>query len=97
MDLDPEQLPGGEKFKRDHSPEVNPYYRLALTLVCLVAVGFLIVGGMNLAVYYFKSRHDHTDLKIWRCVYLSIPLVIGLVMLVKSTALAHRLEQLFED
>lgn len=97
MDLDPEKLLGGKKGERDRGPEVNPYYRLALTLVCLVAVGFLIVGGLNLAVYWFKSRHDHTDLKIGRCLYLSIPLVIGMLILVKSSALAHRLEQLFED
>jgi|SRR5581483_666536 len=97
MDPDLEQLSGGKKNRRDRGPEVNPYYRLALMLVCLVAVGFLIVGGMNVAAYWFKCRHDHVSLKVWRCLYLSIPLVIGLVLLVKSTALARRLEQLLED
>jgi hypothetical protein len=97
MDLDPDQLLNRKKSRRDRGPEVNPYYRLALTLVCLVAAGFVIVGGMNLAVYWFKCRHDHSDLKIGHCLYLSIPLVIGLLMLVRSPALARRLEQLFED
>ncbi len=97
MDPDLERLSSGPRSKRERGPEQNPYYRLALTIICLVAAGGIIVSGMNVVAYCFKCRHDHADIKIGRCLYLSIPFVIGLVMLIRCTALARRLEQMLED
>jgi hypothetical protein len=34
---------------------------------------------------------------VWHCVYLSIPLVIGLVILLKTSALARRIEDWLEE
>ena len=70
---------------------------MATTVVRLVAAGFLVVGVMNLALYWFKSRHDHAPMNPWRCLYLSIPLVIGLGILVKSSALARWVDQFMDD
>jgi hypothetical protein len=70
---------------------------MAITVVRLVAGGFLLVGAMNLALYWFKSRHDHAQMNLWRCLYLSIPLVIGLVILVKSSALARWVDQFMDE
>lgn len=97
MDPDFGQNPAEKRIQRDKGPEENPYYRLAMTLICLVAAGCVIVGGMNLIAYFLKCRHDHVALKVGRCIFLSIPVLIGLAMLIRSSALARRLEQMFED
>ncbi len=73
------------------------YNRIAITVVRLVAAGFLVVGVLDLALYWFKSHHDHTDMNLWRCVYLSIPLVIGVGILVKSSALARMVDQWLDE
>ena len=76
---------------------MNPYGRIALTVVRLIASGFLLVGAMDLGLYWFKSRHDHTAINPWRILSLSIPLVIGLALLVRSSALARRIEQWLDE
>ena len=86
-----------ENFPEKKVPENDPYNRMALTVVRLVAAGFLIVGVMNLGLYWFKSHHDHTEMNVWRCAYLSIPLVIGVGILVKSSALARWVEQFMDE
>lgn len=86
-----------EKFPERKGPENDPYNRMAVTVVRLVAAGFLIVGAMNLGLYWFKSHHDHTEMNILRCAWLSIPLVIGLVILIKSSALARWVDQFMDE
>jgi hypothetical protein len=76
---------------------MNPYYRLSLMLFRLVAAGFALVSLLNLALYWVKSRHDGTPITPGHCAWLSIPLVIGVVILVKSSSLAHRLAQYLDD
>ena len=76
---------------------MNLYNRIAITIVRIVAASFLLVGFMNLGLYWFKSRHDQTEMSVWHCVYLSIPLVIGVAILVKSSALANWVDQYLDD
>lgn len=66
-------------------------------VVYLVAGGFLLVGGMNVGLYLFQSHHDQTKVSLGRCLYLSIPLVIGLVILIRSSALAQRIDEWLEE
>jgi hypothetical protein len=66
-------------------------------VIYLVAGGFLLVGVLNLGVYLFKNHHDHTSASIWRCLYLSIPLVIGAAILIKSPALAERIDEWLDE
>ncbi|HEX3800668.1 MAG TPA: hypothetical protein VH413_18385 [Verrucomicrobiae bacterium] len=73
------------------------YNRIAITIVRLVAAGFLVVGVLDLALYWFKSHHDQTPMSVGRCVYLSIPLVIGVAILVKSSALARMVDQYLDE
>lgn len=73
------------------------YKRIATSIVRLVAVGFLIVGVLNLALEWFKARHDHTHINGWRFLYLSIPLWIGLVILFKSGALAKWVDEYLDQ
>ena len=71
--------------------------RKTRAVVYLVAGGFLLVGGMNVGLYWFKCHHDQTPVSIGRCLYLSIPLVIGLVILIRSSALAQRIDEWLEE
>lgn len=73
------------------------YNRIAITIVRLVAGGFLLVGVMNLGLYWFKSHHDNTEMSVWRCLYLSIPLVIGIAILVKSSTLAQWIDEYLDE
>jgi len=76
---------------------MSVYDRMAITVVRLVAAGFLLVGCLNLALYWFKSRHNQTEMGVGRCLYLSIPLVIGVAILVKSAALARWVDQYLDE
>jgi hypothetical protein len=76
---------------------MNPYYRIVIMVCRLVAAGFILVTVLNWAAYWIKSRNDHTPLSTGYCVYLSIPLVIGVVLLVKSPALARRAAEYLDD
>ena len=71
--------------------------RKTKTVVYMVAGGFLVVGAMNVGLYLFQSHHDQTKVSIGRCLYLSIPLVIGLVILIRSSALAQRIDEWLEE
>jgi hypothetical protein len=70
---------------------------MAITIVRIVAAGFLLVGCMNIGLYWFKSHHDNTEMNAWRCLYLSIPFVIGVAILVKSSALARWVDQYLDE
>lgn len=93
-----------EKLLKNKSADVDngdndadAFSRKARTLIYLVAAGFLIVGALNIAAYLLKCRHDQVAVNLWRCLYLSIPLVVGLVILIKSSALARRIEEWLEE
>jgi hypothetical protein len=76
---------------------MNPYRRAALLLIRLVASGFILVGLMNLAFYLLKPFLDKTEVQVTRCLLWGIPVVIGLVILIKSPAIASRLTQDFDE
>lgn len=69
----------------------------ARMVVRLVAGGFILVGFMDLLLYWAKCRHDQTSMNVWQCVYLSIPLVMGVLILLKTPALAQRIEDWLEQ
>ncbi len=76
---------------------MSPYSRISITVVRLVACGFLIVGVLNLGLEWFKVRHTHAEWNVLRCLWLSIPLVIGVAMLIKSSALAEWVDQYLDE
>jgi hypothetical protein len=75
----------------------DAYSKKARALVRLVAGGFMLVGALDVGLYWFKCQHDQTQPSIWHCVYLSIPLVMGVVILLKTPALARRIEDWLEE
>jgi hypothetical protein len=60
--------------------------RKSKTIVRIVAGGFLLVGVLNLLAYLLKARQAGTGISLLRCLWLSIPLVVGLLILIKTSA-----------
>jgi hypothetical protein len=86
---------GAETSNGNHGDDASS--KKARALVRLVAGGFMLVGVMDVGLYWFKCQHEQTTPNMWRCVYLSIPLVIGVVILLKTSALARRIEDWLEE
>jgi hypothetical protein len=76
---------------------MNPYYRICLAVIRLVAACCIIVTVLNFALYYVKSRHNGTPMRAGHTISVSIPLVIGVVILIKSPAWARRLADYLDD
>jgi hypothetical protein len=89
----PEDGPG----KSNGNDGEDTYSKKARTLVRLVAGGFMLVGALDVGLYWYDCQKHHTTPNLWRCVYLSIPLVIGLIILLKTSALARRIEDWLEE
>jgi hypothetical protein len=75
----------------------DDYSTKAKMVVRLVAGGFIVVGFMDLGLYWWQSNHNQKTPELWHCVYLSIPLVIGAAILIKTPALARRIEDWLEE
>jgi hypothetical protein len=95
-DKDPLMPEGGDGSPDGGRPGDN-YSGKAKMVVRLVAGGFILVGALDVILYWAKCKHDQTTPEIWRCVYLSIPLVIGVAILIKTPALAQRIEDWLEE
>jgi hypothetical protein len=63
--------------------------RGALMLVRFVAITLMGWTLADLALYWVICQHNHVDMKITVCVVKSLPLLAGLVVLVKARALAE--------
>ena len=92
MDLEPREddVPAGDEGEDSDS-------RRAKILIFVVAAGFLVVGGMGLAAYWLKCRRLHEDISIGHCLSLSIPLVIGVAILIMSSALARAIDEYLDE
>ena len=70
-------------------------------LIRLVAFGLMVVSAMNLWLYWLKVSHSREPLDklavAWRCFYLSVPIVVGLALAIKASAIAARLTEHFEE
>ena len=73
------------------------YNRMAITIVRIVAAGFFVVGLLELAADLFKSWHNHESVSLWSWLGAGIPLVIGVAILVKSSALARRVDEYLDE
>ncbi len=66
-------------------------------LVRFIAAALLGWTVVEVALYWVVSQHNRTAMAIFPCVMKSIPAVIGLVILVKSRALAAWLSSLLDE
>ncbi len=76
---------------------MNPYYRLCVMVIRVIASACLLFSVLDLLLYWVKSRQESTAMTIGHGLYLSIPLVAGLVLLVKSSAWARQLADYIDD
>lgn len=67
--------------------------RKAKWLIRLIAAGCFLIGGMDLGLYLVQSQRNHSAVNLLRCLWLSIPLVAGVMLLVKTRALADWIEE----
>lgn len=79
------------------STQVNPYFKAALFLIRLVAAGFAIFG-ITLLCVDVVSMLSHKPISGPGTLALKlVPLLIGLVLFLKSYSLAKRLTRDFEE
>jgi hypothetical protein len=98
MRPDEEQpLPEGDEGLSAGGRGEDDFAGKARKVVRLIAGGFMLVGSLDLFLYWLKCHHDHAPPGIWRCVYLSIPLVIGVAILIKTPALAQYIQDWLEQ
>lgn len=71
--------------------------RKARMLVWLVAGCLFLVGGLDVALYLIQSRQNHSGVNLLHCLWLSIPLVAGACLLIKSSALADWIDTWLEQ
>ena len=63
--------------------------RGALMLVRFIALSLMGVTLVNLVLYWVVSQHNQTKMTIFPCVLKSIPAALGIVVLIKSRAIAE--------
>ena len=76
---------------------MNPYKKAALLLVRLVASGLMLFGLITLGLYLMKSFLDKSGVPTGRCLLSGIATALGLAILIKSSAIASRLTQDFDE
>lgn len=77
---------------------MSPYRRAALLLIRLVAFGFILFSILQMGAYFLMVRTDKTPEDSLVMISLkTIPLLIGLAVLIKSSAIAKKLTEDFEE
>ena len=75
---------------------MNPYYRAIVFVIRLVAFGFILVGAIQLASAAFFVV-GNADLPVGKMVLYSIPILLGIVLLMRSGAVAEWISEMLED
>jgi hypothetical protein len=78
---------------------MSPYRRAALFLIRLIATGFILFPLLEVAAYLaaFLNTGKRTDITFRTILWPAISLLVGVVILIKSSSLAKRLTRDFED
>lgn len=76
---------------------MNPYTKAVLFIIRLVAFGFILFGALPLGADYFARRQPKpTGSAFW--LFLEIfSLLLGFVLLFKSSAIAKKLTEDFDE
>ena len=65
-------------------------------LVRLIAVAFIGWTAVELALYWLVCDHKHVPMKVIPVTTKSLPLAIGLILLIKSKAVAQWISDKFD-
>jgi hypothetical protein len=63
--------------------------RGALMLVRFIAAALIGWTVVELMLYYVVTSHNHTRMELVPCALRSIPLILGLTVLIKSRSIAE--------
>jgi len=66
-------------------------------LVRVTAAALIALTVMQLALFFVDSRFHDRPLPVLQCVFWTIPLVIGAVLLVKSKSIANWISDRFDQ
>jgi hypothetical protein len=77
---------------------MNPYTKAARFLIRMVAFGFILFGVLLLSSYVFYfAGHKKPDEGVLWMILKSLPVIFGLVLLLKSHAIARKLTEDFDE
>ena len=65
--------------------------RAVRTVICLIAAGFIVVGGMNVGLEYVRHRLQDTEVSSWRICLGLVGVTLGLALFVTSRSLAEKM------
>jgi hypothetical protein len=71
--------------------------RGALMLVRFIAATLIGWAVVELGLYFMICQHDQTSMKMIPCLLKSLPLLAGVIMLIKARALAEWIDSLLDD
>jgi hypothetical protein len=71
--------------------------RGALILVYFSAAAMLTVGALDLVLYLVEQHQHHLSPGMVHSVFLSLPIVLGLVILVRAKAIAEWISNKFDE
>lgn len=75
---------------------MNPYRKAASFVLRLVAFAFILFGILPLGADYLVSRQTKPNITLW--LFLEIlSVLLGIVLLIKSGAIAKKLTEDFEE
>ena len=76
---------------------MNPYRKGATLVLRLLALGIVVVGGLNVLLEFTRQRLGKGDVSTVRCVLYGLLCLAGFVLLFLSGALAKRLTEDFDE
>ncbi len=76
---------------------MNPYTKAASFVIRLIAFGFILFGALPLGANYFAHRQHKPSAGIFWIALEILSLLLGLVLLFKSGALAKKLTEDLEE
>ncbi len=76
---------------------MSPLTRAVRDALRLVAGGLVVIGLLGLGLELTKYELKRTDLDFLNCFLWALPILLGVVLAIKSTAIARRLTNDFDD
>ena len=71
--------------------------RGALMLVRFIAAALIGWTIVELVLYWAVSDHNHTAMQALPCILKSVPLLLGITVLIKAKALAEWISNILDD
>jgi divalent metal cation (Fe/Co/Zn/Cd) transporter len=67
------------------------------TLICLIASGLVVFGGMEIGLEYLRHRFRQGEISLWHYVIGAILVMLGIFLFLTSSRLAEQLTDDFDE